>query len=203
MALPLSHRNPHIERLAKLVREVGERELFRFPHLSADVVQMFGAFIQYYNFIDMNLRRSVEAFAIAEKLPAEVQRKYLKLSSTALVPTVKAVVQTMDPSVEDVPDALGKLDEIEFRRPFRNLFAHWAAKRIPNEDAIVFFTKNEADALQTSGTGLEVGNVSTGVMDLADLRGLCIHIEAYERWIAVKTSDWYFRYVEQGKMGSE
>jgi hypothetical protein len=172
-------------RLQNIVAELGETQLCLFPSLAPEDVRMLGAFVQLYNLIDLNLRRCVETFAACEKLPADVQVKYLKLPATKLVATVKYAVQGMDPAKENISDTIGKLDEIEFRRPFRNLFAHWAARRLPNnEPAIVFLTKYEADAVQTLGTPLEPGSVASAVMFLADIYGLCIHIDKYEKWIA-------------------
>lgn len=37
-----------------------------------------------------------------------------------------------------VDEVTEKLQEIKYRRDYRNIFAHWAAKRIPNEDGMIF-----------------------------------------------------------------
>lgn len=37
-----------------------------------------------------------------------------------------------------VDDIIAKLKEIKYRRDYGNIFAHWAAKKIPNEDGIIF-----------------------------------------------------------------
>src|ERR1700691_3732403 len=116
MTLPPSYRSPEIDRLAALVWQISATELFKFPHLSHDVVLMLGAFIQYYNFIDLNLRRSIEVFSAANILPLDFQKRHLKLPASELVAAAKSAVQIMDAVVEDIPEALGKFDEIELRR---------------------------------------------------------------------------------------
>jgi hypothetical protein len=196
MMLPPEAKSEELVRLQRIVADLGETQLFLFPPLEREDVRMLGAFVQFYNFIDLNLRRCVETFAICGKLSTDVQNKYLKLPAAKLVATVKYAVQGMSPFEEDIPVTIAKLDEIEFRRPFRNLFAHWAARRLPNnEPAVVFLTKYEADAVQVLGTPLEHGSVANAVMFLADIYGLCIHIDKYEKWIAQKTSDWHNRYL--------
>lgn len=37
-----------------------------------------------------------------------------------------------------VDDVIAKLKEIKYRRDYRNIFAHWAAKKIPHEDGMIF-----------------------------------------------------------------
>ena len=47
------------------------------------------------------------------------------------------------------------------------MLGHWAARRIPNEDAIVLVTKNESDAMQTGGAYLPNGYVKSAILRLA------------------------------------
>ena len=65
----------------------------------------------------------------------------------------------MDAAVENIPETIRILAIIERRREIRNLLGHWAARRIPNEDAIVLLTKDESDAMQISGAYLSNGYV--------------------------------------------
>jgi hypothetical protein len=77
------------------------------------------------------------------------------------------------------------------------LLAHWAAKRIPGEDAIVLMSKDGRDEKQISGEDQSRDDyVRTAIFDLADLRGLVQHIVDYEVWLATKTVEWHKRYVE-------
>jgi hypothetical protein len=102
----------------------------------------------------------------------------------------------MDQSLENVADTLLKLDEIERRRGFRNLLAHWAARRLPGEDAIVFFTMDGFDERQISGADMPFGDhARTAIVDLADLRGLFGHMAEYEKWIGYKVAEWHARFL--------
>jgi len=104
-----------------------------------------------YNFMDFNCHRCIEIFALAGLLTGRPGRKPQRTFISDLVPTIKTVVERMNPAVEDIRDSLAKLDEVELRRRFRNLLAHCAARRIPNEDAIVLFSMDGFDQKQISG----------------------------------------------------
>jgi hypothetical protein len=193
--LPKEYRTPRMDRLQSAFAGIAGDFTKLTKPTDADL-QLMGRYIQIYNFIELNLRRSIEVFARAGLLEASAARKHHKLAPSALTPTLKASVAVMDPVVEDVPDSLGKLDEIEFRRGFRNIMAHWAARRVPGEDALVFMSKDGRDEKQISGEDkVQVDYARTAILDLADVRGLADHMIHYETWIAVKTSEWYRRYI--------
>lgn len=171
-------------------------KLFDFPVLQPADHQLIGAFIQYFNYIDLNLRRAIEAFAHAKLLQGEAAKKYPRVHSSIVATAVQDAIRTMDPTLEDIPEAIRILEIIERRREIRNLLGHWAARRVANEDAIVLLTKNEHDAMQTGGAYLRQGGVKTAVLDLADLRGLIQNeLIPFELWLARKTSDWWKRFV--------
>lgn len=135
-------------------------------------------------------------FAQAELLAPAIAKRHRKLASSELVPALKQGVAGMDGAMEDIASALARLDEIELRRSFRNLLGHWAARRIPGEDAILLVTKDARDERQISSQdGLGGDDVTTAIMDLADLRGLLEHMGDYDHWIAEKTAEWFSRYV--------
>lgn len=174
-------------RLAECSGEANQLE-----NLVPEDFRIIGAYVQMYNFIEFNCRRCVEIFALAGLLTGRSRQKPQRTSISDLVPTIKTVVERMNPTVEDIRDSLAKLDEIELRRSFRNLFAHWAARRIPNEDAIVLFSMDGFDQKQIFGVDNPLEDVAqTVIVDLADIRGLIVHMSDYERWIASKTSEWH------------
>jgi hypothetical protein len=193
--LPPEYRTPRIEMLERVVAKTAPEDFFKFPVLTPHDHQLIGMYIQLYNYIDLNLRRSFEAFGQGKLLKGSSEKSYPRIHSSALAGAVQDVVKEMNASVEDIPDSIGKLVEIERRREVRNLIGHWASRRIPNEDAIVLMTKNEGDAKQISGEFVGGGRVKTAVMDLPDLRGLLEHMVPFETWLAAKTSEWRKRYV--------
>jgi hypothetical protein len=123
-------------------------------------------------------------------------QRYPKIHSSEVAEAVQQSIKAMDSSIEDIQEALRVLYIIERRREFRNLLGHWAARRIPNEDAIVLLTKNENDAMQTGGAFLGSGHVKSAIMDLADLRGILINeLIPFELWLANKAGEWRARYI--------
>ena len=195
MALPPEHRTPRVERLENIVNGALPEKLFNFPTLTQIDHSLIGAYVQLYNYVDLNIRRSIETFAQAGLLKGKAVKLYPKINGPTLTNAVQDVVASMDPSIENITESLGRLQEIERRREFRNLMGHWAARRIANEDAIVLMTKNEADAKQISGRFVGTGAVKTAILDLADVRGLLTHLGPYEVWLAMKTSEWRKRYI--------
>lgn len=189
--LPPEHKTAELLELERLMRLSGEG-LLTFPHLRDEDHQLIGAYIQIYNFIELNLRRCVEIFVTVGMLPGVNSRK---VHSSKLVSSVKAAIAAMSADDEDIEEALARFDEIELRRPFRNVFAHWAGRRFPNHDAVVFVTKDERDSERVHGQAQGKDRVSTAVIKLSDLRGLMLHMADHEQWIAVKTSEWHNRFM--------
>src|SRR5580704_16177402 len=154
MALPPEHRTSRIEMLEAIVSSTPREKLFDFPMLQPPDHQIVGIVIQQFNYMDFNLRRAIETFAHAKLLQGEAARKYPRIHSSKVASAVQGAVEAMDTGVEDIPETLRILAIIERRREIRNLLGHWAARRIPNEDAIVLLTKDENDAMQIGGAHL-------------------------------------------------
>ena len=129
-------------------------------------------------------------------LQGEAAKKYPKIHSSKVASAVQDSVKATDPAVEDIHETIRILEIIERRREIRNMLGHWAARRIPNEDAIVLLTKDESDAMQIDGAYLGNGYVKSAILDLADIRGLVVNeLGPFELWLAQKISEWRKRYV--------
>lgn len=162
--------------------------------LHEDDFALIGFYIQIYCSIEFNLRSALEVFSTSS-LPGS--RELRTIRPPELVPTTIDVVQNMDPNAEDIEATVAQLKEIETRRGWRNTFSHWAAKRLPGEDALVFMTKDGRDERQISGNQeVEFGHARTAIFDLADFRGLAQHLRGHETWLASKAEDWRRRYTE-------
>lgn len=133
----LEHKTAENLRLQKIVDDAGEAGLFLFPQLSDEDCCIFGRYIQIYNYIEMNLRRSIEVFCRAGLLSSP--NNYQLLQAAQLVP--KLIEAVNNSSLADKGEIIKNLEEIELRRDFRHIMAHWAGRRFPNDDAVIFFTK--------------------------------------------------------------
>jgi hypothetical protein len=76
----------------------------------------------------------------------------------------------------------------EFRK-LRNLLAHFAVKRFPTEDALVFVTKSAADYKKVLGAEPDPGVVMTAVADIGQIRDVCRMIEEIQHWLSAATND--------------
>jgi hypothetical protein len=157
MALPPENRTPRMELLQAIVARTPREKLMDFPVLKPAEHQLIGAFIQKFNYMDFNLRRAIETFARAKLLSKAAAKKYPKIHSSEVAAVIQDAVKAMDPAVEDIADTTKILWIIERRREIRNLLGHWAARRIPGEDAIVLLSKDENDATRTGGRYLALG----------------------------------------------
>lgn len=165
-------------------------ELSELLPLEREDTFLIGAFVQVFNFIEFNLRRSIEVFCVA----GLIERKK-SFHTSELVELVKKAVTKLSVAGSDLDDILGKLDEIEFRRPYRNLLAHWAGRRIPKHDAIVLLSMDGKDALAALGAStISQDYCAYSIMLLPDLRGLLVHVSTYGEWLAKKTSEWHIQF---------
>jgi hypothetical protein len=195
MALPPELRTPRLERIQTEINNMRGGAIFGLPHLIPPDYQLFGAFIQLYNYMDMNLRRCVEAFHIAQMLPSNVESRWRNLREAKLVGIINGVVATMDADVEPIAETIGRLTEIEYRRGFRNMMGHFAARRFPNEETIIFFSNDDRDAMRVHSSHLAPTEVLNSVVDVSTLQEMLEHMAWYEEWIATKAAEWYGRYV--------
>lgn len=183
MALPEAFES---EQLLELRAYYETLELCDLLPLEREDIFLIGAFVQVFNFIELNLRRSIEVFCAA----GLIERKK-SFHTSDLVELVKKAVTKLSVASSDLDDILGKLGEIELRRPYRNLLAHWAGRRIPRHDAIVLLSMDGKDALAALGAStISQDYCAYSIMLLSDLRGLLAHVTTYDEWLAKKTAEW-------------
>jgi len=186
MALPPPHENEELRRLRDVLART---PLAVLEPLRDEDYWLLGKYVQLYNFLEFNLRRAAQIF-----VEAGIIERPQRLGSHNLIETVKQGVMRLNTADEPAADTLGKLSEIEDRRGFRNLLAHWPAKRIPQEDALVLLSQDSADAKRMLGRENTAAHCSHAVVALPDLRGLVLHMDEYEIWLARKTAQWFARY---------
>jgi len=186
MALPAPYVTAPLESLKTML---GNDPWGHLENLRSDDLVLIATFIQTFNFIELNLRRSVSSFVRAGLIPNKK-----RIASSDLVDMSVSAVSRMDPAIQDVADTVGRLNELEFRRPYRNLFAHWATKRIRGHDALYLMSHDSNDTKRAMIGEIDCGSAGFAILLLPDVRGLVQHIGQYESWLARKTADWHMRY---------
>lgn len=186
MALPAPYVTAPLESLKTML---GDDPWAHLENLRSDDLVLIAAFIQTFNFIELNLRRSVSSFVRAGLIPDKK-----RIGPSDLVEMAVSAVTRLDPTIEDIPDTVRRLKELEFRRTYRNLFAHWAAKRIRGHDALYLMSHDSNDAKRAMVGEIDCSHAGFAILLLPDVRGLVQHIGQYESWLARKAADWYLRY---------
>ncbi|GEM_PF-2031602 len=178
MALPIEYRN---ERMEHLEREANKYQVHELWNLTNEDFMLLGKYIQMYCFIELNIHRlfnKLESTGVIKRKPKGkvnipyIIGKLIELVNDNLVESSKS------------DEVIDKLQEIKYRRDFRNIFAHWAAKRIPNEDGMVFFASDAQDYKKVFEGKISADIAAYVVFDVADIRRLVVHLSGYEEWIA-------------------
>lgn len=183
------------EQLLELQKRMSRENAIALTDVLTDQqIIMIGTFVQFYNFIELNVRRCIEVLEAAKLYrPGKSTQTAGTLHSSELMETLSKAVSEMDPTVEDIPDTLAKLTEIEFRRAYRHMYAHMAARNYQNE-CIVFFTRSDKDARRALAAPLNNESLMFAILPHSSIISLNDHVRPYERWIAGKVSEWEQRY---------
>ena len=166
MALPNEHRTESVTRVQNLISKMSDKEIRELPPLTRDDREMVGNLIQTYNFIDLNLRRALEIFNIAGIFPTSL--KYDNVRDSELSEIVSDIISKNDAGSEDIAASVENLKIISYCRTYRNLVAHFSAKRFPGEEVLIFATKNEHDAQRILGRKLRKHHVFRAVAGRQD-----------------------------------
>ncbi|MGA0602964.1 hypothetical protein ACO2Q3_19805 [Caulobacter sp. KR2-114] len=196
MALPNAHVTPEIRRLNSWLDSLPTEALMAFPQPTPQDFAVFGGVIQIFNYIELNLRRSMAAFDAGGVLPSHLRRSARQLSGYKLTAAVRDTAAEIHRNTGLDGEAVAHLDAIALNQNMRNLLAHWAARRIPGEDYLVLLGKDERDAAQVLDGPLSVDTVAKAIVQASALAGLVDFLAPHQNWLAEKTSAWYGRYVE-------
>jgi hypothetical protein len=197
MALPPEYLTPKMEATREKLSNLHLSELIALPPLTPEDNEMIGAFIQHFNFIDLNLRRAIEIFSLANLLPVKAVKKYPNVSDGELADIAKTVFQQMDPATENIEHGTQVLDAISHVRKYRNLMGHFAAKRFPGEDVIVFAGNRQLDAERTLGRPLKRFSIQIAVAGRSELRNITLRMPELSNWVAYRIPIWHSRYIQE------
>ncbi|MCK7075160.1 hypothetical protein L8P89_07680 [Enterobacter roggenkampii] len=183
MALPIEFIT---ERAEYLDEEFNKCQIHELENLTKDDFSLLGMYIQTFCFVDLNIQRVFYPLK---------NKNIIKTTSNDKI-SIPSMITELINSIDVIAiNSLERnyfvdmLNEIKSRRDYRNLFAHWAAKRIPNEDAMVFITSDHQDYRKVHNSKIAPGVIAYAIFDIADLRGLINHLKKHEEWIAHFTAE--------------
>lgn len=197
MALPKPVDAAKVQVVSHAIDKMSPQEISDLPPLEDDDFRLFGAISQHYCFLDLNLRRALEIMHLAKRIPPEHVKKYPNYSDASLTDVLRGSVEKMDPNAENLEEALFRLEEIGRCRTYRNLLAHFAGKRFPNEDVYVLASKSDKDARQVLGKRLGTHRVHFSIAGRSELFELEQLLNGHQGWPAKKIPEWDARYLKQ------
>ena len=182
MALPKNSETPRLRELQKIVDQSTESGWVDWPSRKESDYTNFGKIIVLFSHMDVNIRRIVEAAEHAGVLREPWTGKVRKLNIT----DAEAAVVSLPDWSEANKTALAQITE---RRGLRNLIAHFAVRRFPDDDAFLFFTKSDRDFKRLNGTDPDPGMIMTAIVEGQQVVDGFRHIRDLQMWLAKVTAE--------------
>lgn len=195
MALPGNNPNAVTDAVAAEIKIAAAKDLAALPDLQADDLALFGTLIQYFSFMDFNLRRALEMFHAERMLPKEYAKFWPEsLPDSKLTEALGAIIKGMDPDKEKIDEALVWVQVIDSTRLKRNLVGHFAGKRYTGQDVYVFASKSYKDAKKVLGIGLARDEAHFVVTPRAEFAEMVQSAKSAHDWLSKKVLEWNKRY---------
>jgi hypothetical protein len=193
--LPKSNETPRLRHLQEVLDAADPRVAFgQWPTLNEADYKSIGRLVMFCNFVELNLRRMVEAWEGADLLRIPIKGK----ASDLRIEEVETTVQGMFPWPENEMNGLKRLVEI---RSLRNLVAHFAARRFPDDDAFLFTARSERDFKRQFGKASAPDQWLTAIIDGQMLPSTVEQIDGLQRWLADQAALTVKQAHEIGKAG--
>jgi hypothetical protein len=176
VALPKNTETPRTLELQAIVSAAHEKELEIWPVAKSADYAVIGQFITLFGYIDLNLRRIVEAAAAAGVLE-ENKTKACDLK----IDKVETAIQSLPGMPVENKRAIAYIKNL---RLVRNLLAHFAVKRFPNDDAYCFLTKSAEDFREAMNVEPEPHVLMTAVLECKALSGALSEVVGLEKWLS-------------------
>jgi hypothetical protein len=181
MALPPSTETPRLRYLQNIVDAATDGGWADWPTPKETDYTQFGKIIVLFTYIDVSIRRIVEAAGNANCLDDKWEGRVGKLN----IGEAEEAVLSLDWSD---PNRIA-LNQIVERRGLRNLIAHFAVRRFPSDDAFLFFTKSDRDFKRQYGRDPEPGTIMTAIVECSQLNDGFRHIHKLQVWVTKAASE--------------
>lgn len=189
--LPKNTDTPRGRYLQAQIGDATAEDLMAWPNVNEKDFTAIGTLIVLYSYIDFNLRRLVEDYDEAGHLREPWKGKSKKLPVTAVEEAVKAMLAWPN-------NAMGALNRISELRSLRNLVAHFAIRRFPNDDAFLFMGKSASDYKQIFGGEADPALMLTATLEAQVLHGLLKEVQDLQVWLAGAASQMATQLEAQG-----
>jgi hypothetical protein len=140
-----------------------------------------GKVIQLYSYADLNARRLIDALRHAATGPDA--RNASRLTDAQVLPKLRDIAEELWDSNLKV-GLLKAVHTLEMHRIHRHNFAHWAARRVGAEDALVLFTKNAREAERRDGEAQQPDQLKYGILALASFPEEIRKLEGHGEYLA-------------------
>jgi hypothetical protein len=182
VALPDNVETPRGLHLQGILSKVTAEELSAFPMLKKEDYFAVGAIVVLFSYIDFNLRRMVEIYDDAGLLQSSWKGKTKTLNMTEIAKAAASMLPWPEQNVK----AFGRIEHL---RGLRNLVAHFAIRRFPDDDAFVFMGQSAKDYKKHFGGEVPPGVSVTAVLEGPVLSDVIPELEGLQNWLAKLTSD--------------
>lgn len=198
MVLPGDNPNAATAAVEAEIKKMGPKDLAALPDLDGADLQLIGTLIQYFSFMDFNLRRALETFHTEKMMPKEYVKLWpVSLPDSKLTEALAAIVKEMDPEKEEIEESLIWIQVIDSTRLKRNLVGHFAGKRYNGHDVYVFASKSYKDAKKVLGAGLAEHEVHIVVTPRPEFAEMVQSAKSAHEWLAKKVPEWKERYLKK------
>jgi hypothetical protein len=127
--------------------------------------EMIGKLIQVYCHGDYSSRRIIDALRDA-KLD-DSKRNASKLQDAQVWEKLAEAAQYLPTS--NLRDGIEKAQRtFQLHKQHRHNFAHWAARKVPKQEALIFFSKNYKEAKRRDGNEIDSYQSKYGIISLPD-----------------------------------
>jgi hypothetical protein len=181
VALPKQMETPRLLELRAKVAATPEKALENWPLVIRSDYTLFGKYITLFGYIDLNLRRIVEAGAQAG-LIKETQTPASDLN----MDKVETAIQSLPGWTIENKKTIGLIKELRKRR---NILAHFGVKRFPNDDAFLFITKSAQDFREAFGEEPTPYQMMFAVAKCASVRGALKKVAEVEHWLSYVSAE--------------
>jgi hypothetical protein len=178
--LPSPTYTPRLHYLQGIVDSAVATDLAGWPMLNQADYVLVGGLVVLFSYVDLNLRRIIEAFDSAGRLGSPWNKNSGKMNAEE----VSKAIQSLSCWDESGREAL---KEVEKLRGLRNLVAHFAIRRFPADEAFIFIAKSARDFKRQFGIEPEPGAVLSVIIEIDQVRTALKCVETAQNWLAVTT----------------